>query len=112
VEYAEDLTQNKGKVMAMTLDTLRVEKRAEILRLAELHGCRNVRVFGSVASGENGPSSDVDFLVDLEKGRGLLDMGSFLSDLEDLLGVEVDLVESGGIHPYIRGRVLAEAKPL
>jgi predicted nucleotidyltransferase len=96
----------------MTLDTLRVEKRAEILRLAELHGCRNVRVFGSVASGENKPCSDVDFLVDLEKGRGLLDMGGLLSDLEDLLGVEVDLLESGGIHPYIRGRVLAEAMPL
>jgi predicted nucleotidyltransferase len=69
-------------------------------------------VFGSVASGENGPNSDVDFLVDLDKGRGLLDMGGLLSDLEELLGVEVDLVESGGIHPYIRGRVLSEAMPL
>ena len=98
--------------MAMTLDTLRVERRAEILRLAELHGCRNVRVFGSVALGENKPGSDIDFLVDLENGRGLLDMGGLLSDLQDLLGVEVDLVESGGIHPYIRDRVLAEAMPL
>ena len=94
------------------LDQLRVEKRAEILRLAQLHGCRNVRVFGSVASGENQPGSDVDFLVDLEKGRGLLDLGGLLSDLEGLLGVEVDLVESGCIHPYIRDRVLAEATPL
>jgi predicted nucleotidyltransferase len=96
----------------VTLDTLQVNKRVEILRLAELHGCRNVRVFGSVASGENKPGSDVDFLVDLEKGRGLLDMGGFLSDLQDLLDVEVDLVESGGIHPYIRDRVLAVATPL
>ena len=94
------------------LDQLRVEKRAEILRLAELHGCSNVRVFGSVASGENQPGSDVDFLVDLEKGRGLLDLGGLLSDLQGLLGVEVDLVESGCIHPYIRDRVLAEATPL
>jgi predicted nucleotidyltransferase len=98
--------------MMITLDTLRVDKRAEILHLAELHGCRNVRVFGSVASGENKPGSDVDFLVDLEKGRGLLDLGAFLSDLQGLLGVEVDLVESGCIHPYIRDRVLAEARPL
>lgn len=96
----------------ITLDTLRVDKRSEILRLAELHGCFNVRVFGSVASHESKPGSDVDFLVDLEKGRGLLDMGALLSDLEDLLGVDVDLVESGGIHPYIRDRVLAEATPL
>src|ERR1039458_6317670 len=60
----------------MTLDKLRVDKRSEILRLAELHGCCNVRVFGSVASGETKPGSDVDFLVDLEKGRGLLDLGA------------------------------------
>ena len=53
-----------------TLDTLQREKRAEILRLAELHGCHNVRVFGSVATGENRPDSDIDFLVlvDLESG--------------------------------------------
>ena len=99
------------KIMTMTLDTRRMEKRAEILRLAELHGCRNVRVFGSVASGENRAGSDVDFLVDLEKGRGLLDLGGLLSDLRGLLGVEVDVVESGCIHPYIRDRVLAEATP-
>ena len=98
--------------MVMTLDTLRVDKRDEILRLADLHVCRNVRLFGSVALGENKPGSDIDFLVDLENGRGLLDMGGLLSDLQDLLGVEVDLVESGGIHPYIRDRVLAEAMPL
>jgi predicted nucleotidyltransferase len=94
------------------LDQLRLEKRAEIPRLAGLHGCHNVRVFGSVAAGENQPGSDVDFLVDLEKGRGLLDLGGLLSDLQGLLGVEVDLVESGCIHPYIRERVLAVAAPL
>ena len=96
----------------VTLNTLRREKRAEILRLADMHGCRNVRVFGTVATGENTPSSDVDILVDLDRGRGLLDLGGLLSDLHGLLGVEVDLVESGCIHPYIRERVLAEAVPL
>ncbi len=93
----------------ITLDTLRREKKAEILRLAEAHGCHNVRVFGSVATGESRSESDVDFLVDLDQGRGLLDLGGLLSDLHALLGVEVDLVESGCIHPYIRDRVLAEA---
>jgi predicted nucleotidyltransferase len=96
----------------VTLDTLRREKKAEILRLASRHGCRNVRVFGSVATGENRLSSDIDFLVDLDKGRGLLDLGGLLSDLHDLLGVEVDLVESESIHPYIRDRVMAEAVSL
>ena len=87
-------------------------EKAEILRLAESHGCHNVRVFGSVASGENKPGSDVDFLLDLDDGRGLLDLGGLLSDREGLLGTEVDVVESGSIHPYIRDRVFAEAKPL
>ena len=96
----------------LTLDTLRREKRAEILHRAEVHGCRNVRVFGSVATGESRPDSDVDFLVDLDQGRGLLDLGGLLSDLHDMLGIDVDLVESQSIHPYIRDRVLAEAVPL
>ena len=96
----------------VTLDTLRREKRAEILHRAEVRGCRNVRVFGSVATGENRPDSDVDFLVDLDPGRGLLDLGGLLSDLHDMLGIDVDLVESQSIHPYIRDRVLAEAVPL
>jgi predicted nucleotidyltransferase len=93
----------------VTLDTLRRERRAEILRLAETHGCHNVRVFGSVATGENRPDSDVDFLVDMESGRTIFDLADFLGDLRDLLGTEVDVVESRSVHPYIRDRVLAEA---
>jgi uncharacterized protein len=95
-----------------TLETLRREKKAEILRLAEIHGCRNVRVFGSVATGESRPDSDIDLLVDLQQGRGLLDLGGLVSDLQALLAVDVDVVESDCIHPYIRDRVLAEAVPL
>ncbi len=96
----------------VTLDTLRREKKADILRLAEMHGCHNIRVFGSVATGENRPDSDVDFLVDIESGRTLFDLGGLLSDLRDLLGAPVDVVESRSIHPYIRDRVLAEAVSL
>lgn len=96
----------------VTLRDLQRDRRSEVLRLAERYGCRNIRVFGSVATGENTATSDVDFLVDLEKGHGLLDLGGFLYDLRELLGVEVDVVESGSIHPYIRDRVLAEAVSL
>jgi predicted nucleotidyltransferase len=87
----------------LTMDSLRREKRAEILRLARIHGCRNMRVFGSVATGENQPGSDVDFLVDLDQGFGLLDLGGLHSDLRDLLGIDIDLVESGSIHPLRSG---------
>jgi predicted nucleotidyltransferase len=49
-------------------------RRNEILELAAKHGARNIRIFGSVARGEGGPASDVDFLVDIEEGRNLLDL--------------------------------------
>ena len=93
----------------VTLDTLQHEKRAEILRLAETHGARNVRVFGSVAAGENRPDSDVDFLVDLEPGRTIFDLARLLGDLRDLLGTPVDVIEGRSIHPYLRDRILNEA---
>ena len=96
----------------LTLDTLRLEKKSEIIRLAALRGCRNVRVFGSVARGESDSHSDVDFLVDLESGRTIFDLAGFLGDLRELLGTEIDVVESRSLHPYIRDRVLAEAQPL
>jgi predicted nucleotidyltransferase len=69
----------------MTIEELRNTKRAEILRLAARRGARNLRVFGSVARGENDSNSDIDFLVDLESGRSLLDLGGLQRDLEELL---------------------------
>ena len=105
----ESAAEGKIEERMITLNTLRQEKKADILRLAEMHGCHNVRVFGSVATGENRPDSDVDFLVDIESGRTIFDLASFLGDVRDLLGTEVDVVESRSIHPYIRDRVLAEA---
>ena len=98
--------------MVSALDQLRREKGKEILRLAALHGCRNVRVFGSVATGNSGAQSDIDFLVDLDAGRNLFDLGGLLSDLNDALSSKVDLVEARCLHPQIRDRVLAEAVPL
>ena len=91
----------------ITLDTLQWDNKAGILRLAVLHGCRNIRVFGSVATGENRPDSDVDILVDLDSGRTIFDLAGFLGDRRDLLGAEIDVVDSRSIHPYIRGRVIA-----
>ena len=87
-------------------------KKGEILRISAKHGARNVRVFGSVARGEARPDSDVDFLVDMEPGRSLLDMGGLLMDLRDLLGLEVDVVTEHGLKARIRERVLKEAELL
>lgn len=87
-------------------------RRNEILRLAGRHGATNVRIFGSAARGEAGAASDVDFLVDLQPGRSLFDLGGLLMDLEDLLGRKVDVVTEKGLHWYIRERVLREALPL
>jgi predicted nucleotidyltransferase len=85
------------------------EKRDAILRLAQKHGAINVRIFGSVARGEADEHSDIDFLVDMEPGRTLLDLGGLLMDLRELLGMEVDVVTEKGLKQRIRQRVLEEA---
>ena len=85
---------------------------ADILRIGALHGARNIRVFGSAARGDEGPGSDVDFLVELEEGRSLLDLAGLWQNLEELLARKVDVVEPAGLHWYIRDRVLKEAVPL
>lgn len=88
------------------------EKRAEILRIAERYGARNVRVFGSSARGDVGPESDVDLLVDLDPGRNLFDLGGFLYEVQELLGVAVDVVTEKGLREHVRPSVLRDAVPL
>jgi len=95
----------------MNLDQVR-RFRTEIERLATRYGAHNLRIFGSVARDEAGPKSDVDVLVAFEPKRTLLDVAGFELGLEDLLGCEVDVVEEGGISPYMEERILAEAVPL
>lgn len=94
------------------LDPILMAKRQEILALAEKRGARNVRIFGSVARGEARADSDIDFLVDLEPGRSVLDLGGLLMDLRSLLGREVDLVTEAGLRSRLRPAILAEARPL
>ena len=96
----------------MRHDQLMKEKRAEILRIASRHGARDIRVFGSVARGEDDRDSDVDFLVELETGRSLLDLGGLQMELEELLGCKVDVVTESGLYWLLRRRILKEAQPL
>ncbi|RJP73417.1 MAG: nucleotidyltransferase [Candidatus Zixiibacteriota bacterium] len=93
----------------MRLDELLKIKRAAILEIAARHDARNVRVFGSVARGEADEQSDIDFLVDMESGRSLFDLGGLLMDLRELLGRDVDVVTERGLKERIRERVVKEA---
>ena len=86
--------------------------RAAILRIAARHGARNVRVFGSVARGEASEDSDIDFLVEMEPGRSLLDRAALLVELELLLGYRVDVATEKVLKHRIKDRVLKEATRL
>ena len=96
----------------MRLEELLKEKREDILRLAAQHGAEQIRVFGSAARGDADEQSDIDFLVEMESGRSLLDMGGLLMDLQNLLGCKVDVVSVKGLKARIRDRVLKEAVPV
>ena len=89
-------------------DTL-VLNRDQILAITARHGARNVRIFGSVARGEDTPESDVDLLVEFEPGRGLLNHAALIGELQKLLGCRVDVASNNGLKPRIRQRVMEEA---
>ncbi|TXT23566.1 MAG: nucleotidyltransferase [Rhodocyclaceae bacterium] len=84
-------------------------QRQEILQLAARYGAKNVRIFGSIVRGDADADNDVDFLVELEPGRSLLDLGGLLVDLQGLLRCDVDVVTVKGLRERIRPRVLREA---
>jgi hypothetical protein len=96
----------------MDIKKLLADKREEILRIAKKHGASNVRIFGSVARGENLSGSDVDILVNLEPGRSLLDHAGLYLELEELLKCKVDVATERGLKERIRKRVLKEAVTL
>jgi predicted nucleotidyltransferase len=86
--------------------------RTDILALALRHGAGNVRVFGSLARGDETEDSDLDLLVTLGEGRSLLDLVGLKQDVEDLVHRPVDVVTDRALSPHIRERVLSEAIPL
>jgi predicted nucleotidyltransferase len=94
------------------MSTLLQKHRDQILRIARSHGARRVRVFGSVARGEDRDGSDLDIVVDLEPGHDLLDIVAIKQDLEKLLGRHVDVVTEQALSSYVRDEVLREAAVL
>ena len=96
----------------MSVDPIIRSNREAIHRIAEKHGARNVRVFGSVARGEARPDSDVDLLVEAGPATSPWFPGGLVADLEEVLGRRVDVVTERGLAPELRERVLREAVPV
>jgi uncharacterized protein len=95
----------------MTLEQLR-QRRSEIEAVAARHGARSVRVFGSVARGEEREDSDIDLLVEFNPGTSLLTHAGLVIALEELLGRTVEIASERGLRPRYRDRILGEAVPL
>jgi len=87
-------------------------RRLEILEIAAKHGVTSIQVFGSAARGESVPGSDIDFLVEVGSVHSPWFPAGLISDLEELLGVSVDVVTKNALHWYIRENILDEARPL
>ena len=87
------------------------ERRAELPAAAARRGASNLRVFGSVARGDDLAGSDVEFLVDFEASRSLVDVAGLILDLQAILGVPVDVVEASTLRPGDED-ILAEAVAL
>ncbi len=87
-------------------------RRAALIAAADSHGASNLRVFGSVARGEDGPDSDVDLLVDLAPGTGLVGLARLERELAEILQVDVDLTSANSLKPRFRGAAQRESIPL
>ncbi len=88
------------------------QRRRAVLACAARHRASNVRVFGSVARGEDQPDSDVDLVVDLDANIGLFALEALRRELSEILGVSVDVAPSDSLRPRVREDVQREAIPL
>ena len=96
----------------VTLEQLRTQYRDQILALAKQQGVEDIRVFGSVARGEQNEKSDVDFLIHVRKGTDLMDVGGLHWRLEEMLATKVHVVMDGSVSPYMKQSIFSEAVPL
>lgn len=97
--------------MMITREALR-QKRQAILEIAQRYGAHDVRIFGSVARGDNIETSDLDLIVRFDPGRTLFDHGGLLMDLRELLGMKVDVVDEGALTGRFEQIARKEAVPL
>jgi predicted nucleotidyltransferase len=99
-------------VGTMPLRELIEARRDEIKAIVARHHGRSVAIFGSVARGDEGPTSDIDFLVELAPGTRPFEILALGAELEDALGVRVDVGTPESLRHRLRTEVLAEAVPL
>jgi len=95
----------------MTITKLK-EYKNDILKIALLHGAKNIKVFGSVARGEQNQNSDVDFVVEMSKGKTVLNRIALMQDLKKLLGQDVDVVTYKSLKEKVRSSLIKDAVEL
>ncbi len=103
-----DHLKRRFYVMSLSVETLRRQVETPMRQ----RGVVRAGVFGSVARGDDKAGSDVDFLVEFERGRSLLDLAGLRAELSETLGREVDIVTRNSLHPRLRDRILRELVPL
>lgn len=111
VSLERDLTSKSGLPDSAFGRRLR-RHRAAVLEIARRHGATNVRVFGSVARGQDTDESDIDLMVDLDPGVGLVSLASLQRELVDLLKIPVDVVPADSMRPRVKAQADSESIPL
>lgn len=107
-ETAPVLSYHVSVAVRLTIDEIRQKAAAPMAQ----RGVVRAGVFGSTARGEAGPDSDIDFLVEFEHGRTLIDLAGLRLDLAETLGREVDVATTKSLHPLMRNQVLDELVPI
>ncbi|HDD59762.1 MAG TPA: hypothetical protein ENF69_02315 [Euryarchaeota archaeon] len=86
------------------------EKIKELIEILKKHGVKRVKVFGSYVRGEAKPDSDLDVIVDFSERKSLLEIVGIEQEVEDRLGIKVDLLTEKSISPYLKERIEKESK--
>lgn len=102
------MSSSAATTIRQRLDAL----KPQVLAVATRHGASNLRIYGSIRTGREDATSDLDLLVDLPEEQSLLGLISLRQDLEDLLGCSVDVTEAETLHPLIRTQILEQALAL
>ncbi|GAB2623251.1 nucleotidyltransferase family protein [Pseudactinotalea suaedae] len=101
-----------GRPLGGPTGRLVAARRHELREVLRRHGVSNARIFGSVARGDDREGSDLDLLVDLDTGTSLVDLVGIQLELEDLLGISVDLIPANGVTERVRSSAESDLMPL